>query len=150
MGVNYDLSYWGIDPFNWELQPWATFAPTGRDDAPVPGLIEESRGAIEFDLSPVLPPNWTGVGSAILQMNVSRMSDENPSGMVLTVLASGYTGDGLIGTSTDRQEGTGLPPADWAPAAAVTLPSFQILGAGQTVELNVTEFINTLVVNQVR
>ena len=95
--INYDSGLGGVDLNQAYPDVTARFAPTGRDEVsrPVPGIIEEGRLIMEFDLSSLASMT---VGSAILNLTpYAFASDPSPPYLPFYMFIKGYSGDGLIG-----------------------------------------------------
>jgi hypothetical protein len=117
---------WDLSLGNWYNETSARFSPSDRVDRVPPGLIEETRTAMEFNLSAL--SSSASVSSAILQMNVDHMAYVTS----VNILAIGYAGNGEITT------------ADFAPSVLMNLPSFTLSVANPVIQIDVTSFINGL------
>lgn len=129
---NWDVSGYNIDLANFSLGPTIRIAPTGRENRPLLGLIEETRSIIEFDLSNVISSHPDGFNDRIkLKLNVwSLIADGGSSLMVY-----GAPGDGTINNNDFNLAG-------------------QLLGSFTAsvgiVNLDITDFINNLIKSSAR
>ena len=135
------------------------FAPLGRTEAfrSAPGVIEEGRIAIEFDLEPLEDLTPDDIDSVVLNLNIFEDFINIGPGELLEsagLLIRGFEGNGVITlddfgsvTGTPPEIGLGIVPFDPVPLTPLGLiPS--ISSSGQ-LSLDITSFVQDLLVNDV-
>jgi hypothetical protein len=130
--LSYDTGNKWVDPLNTALGPTLRLGEN-QPWRPDPGMVEEIRAGIEFDLSPLLAlgeDDWAvWLSKATLKLEIKElMAGSVPLGEV-QVLAYGYVGDGAM-TWDD----------DFEPTDLVSLGTVVITQAGP-LELDVTPWI---------
>ncbi len=149
-----------IDRGNWGLGASIRMAPTGRTDSwrPLPGMIEECRGALEFDIQALRTSHPTGVVSATLWLKFWELphwtGEYSYASVVLKV--GGYTGDGTIdGNSVDDGYTEGRRsdfPSDYVPSPVTWIGSPLVFTNSTPTEIyipvNVTGFVNSSITSQ--
>jgi hypothetical protein len=146
--------YCAADLGNWGVGTAVRLAPTGRTDPwrPIPGLIEEHRGAIEFDLLTVAQAHPRGVGHAVLRLTFwERFHPSEAPDVPLLILVSAYPGDGAIADLVESSEPAHVegryaqPFEDFSPPGATVVDVLAVpagVVAGAWWEVDVTATVN--------
>jgi hypothetical protein len=152
----YDAQgYWcSADLGNWGLGTAVRLAPTDRTDPwrPIPGMIEEHRGAIEFDLLAVAQAHPQGVGHAVLRLTFwERFHPSEAPDVPLEIVVSAYPGDGAIAGLVESSEPAHVegryaqPFADFSPPGATAVDVLAVpvgVVAGAWWDVDVTAAVN--------